>query len=139
MIMKDEAGYKRTLKRVDLLEQIVEQQAENISSLIRAIKLISARLPRAAGSCDPFDVTMMDRLTGKPYVLPPGLAEELSNPVHKWAIEKLSQEEAEIFHERTRLFWRMREMRSQREARKGVSVSCVKSAGGGAPAATHNL
>lgn len=137
--MQDEAGYKRTLKRVDTLEQIVEQQAENISSLIRAIKLISARLPRAAGSCDPFDLTMMDPHE-KPYVLPPGLAEELSNPVHKWAINQLTQEEADIFQARTRLFWQLREMRSHREAaKKKPSVSCVKSSPGGAGEAPRDL
>ena len=134
----DDSTWKRVTKRIDLLERQNENQSELIGGLIRAIKMLSNRLPRASNSSDPFDQCMMGP-DQKPFVLPPGLAEELDSPVHKWAIGKLAQDEADDFHTRTRLIWQMREMRSVREARKGP-VSCVrKTPGGGSPGANMSL
>lgn len=140
MIMQvDDATWKRLTKRLAILEELAEIQAENTANIIRAIQLICKRLPRPAGSSDPFDMILVGP-ADKPAVLPPGLAEELNSPVWKWAVGKLSQEEADELHSRLQLIHVLRKMRSDREARKvSGRVSCVKSPGGGAPGASLPL
>ncbi len=132
----DTETFKRLTSRIALMEEQSEVNCEIIAALIRCCKALAARIQRPAGSPDPFELIMMDPIHHKPYVLPPGLAEELDNPIHKWAIGKLPQEEADEFHRRTRIMWRMREMREERESRNRVSCVSKKSPGGGAPGAT---
>lgn len=133
----DEAVWKRLTKRLAILEEQAEVEAENTANIIRAVRLLAKLQTRPAGSTDPMAVLMMGP-ANRPTVLPPGLSEELNCPVHRWAVENLSHEEREIFNLRARLLWELREMRAEREARKKVmSDSCVKkSPGGGAPGAT---